>query len=65
MTVPKEIFYLVDRFDHNHEAYQSGKYNETQLRREFIDPFTTKPFCSARSTPPTLRSTGWCMNSMN
>jgi hypothetical protein len=49
MTVPKEIFYLVDRFDRNHEAYQSGKYKETQLRREFIDPFTTKPFCSARS----------------
>ncbi|MCI0403800.1 MAG: restriction endonuclease subunit M, partial [Acidobacteria bacterium] len=39
MTVPKEISELVERFDRNHEAYRSGQYNETQLRREFIDPF--------------------------
>ncbi len=39
MTAPKEIIDLVERFDRNREAYQSGKYNETQLRREFIDPF--------------------------
>jgi predicted type IV restriction endonuclease len=29
---------LVDRFDQNRDAYLSGSYNETQLRREFIDP---------------------------
>jgi hypothetical protein len=39
MTAPREIVDLVERFDRNREAYQSGKYNETQLRREFIDPF--------------------------
>jgi hypothetical protein len=36
---PKEITELVTRFDFNLEAYRSGQYNETQLRREFIDPF--------------------------
>ncbi|MDI6769983.1 MAG: type I restriction enzyme HsdR N-terminal domain-containing protein [Anaerolineales bacterium] len=30
---------LVGRFEQNREAYRSGKYNETQLRREFLDPF--------------------------
>lgn len=39
MKAPQEILDLVARFDQNFEAYQSGKYNETQLRREFIDPF--------------------------
>jgi type I restriction-modification system DNA methylase subunit len=39
MKAPQEIIDLVDRFDRNYEAYQSGKYNEMQLRREFIDPF--------------------------
>lgn len=29
---------LVDRFHTHRDAYVSGKYNETQLRREFIDP---------------------------
>jgi len=38
MAAPKEIVDLVERFKSNQEAYQSGKYNETQLRREFIDP---------------------------
>jgi len=28
----------VERFDRNVEAYRSGSYNETQARREFIDP---------------------------
>ena len=39
MTTPKEIVELVDRFDSNRESYRSGSYNETQLRREFLDPF--------------------------
>ena len=39
MTVPKIIFELVERFDRNREAYRSAQYNETRLRREFIDPF--------------------------
>ena len=36
---PDAVKRLVDRFDQNRDAYLSGSYNETQLRREFIDPF--------------------------
>ncbi len=36
---PKETVALIDRFGRNLEAYRCGQYNETQLRREFIDPF--------------------------
>ena len=39
MPAPKEILDLVRRFDDHREAYKSGRYNETQLRREFLDPF--------------------------
>jgi type I restriction-modification system DNA methylase subunit len=35
----REILELIERFDRNREAYLSGQYNETQLCREFIDPF--------------------------
>lgn len=36
---PQIIHDLVERFERNYEAYKSGCYNETQVRREFIDPF--------------------------
>lgn len=36
---PKEIINLVNKFERHIEAYQSNTYNETQVRREFIDPF--------------------------
>ena len=39
MTAPKEVKRLVERFRENREAYLSRDYNETQLRREFLDPF--------------------------
>jgi type I restriction-modification system DNA methylase subunit len=39
MPAPKEILELVERFKRNRKEYESGKYNETQLRREFLDPF--------------------------
>src|SRR3989339_368350 len=39
MPVPQEISNLIERFTFNREAYRSGQYNETQLRREFVDPF--------------------------
>ncbi|MBI3461715.1 MAG: Eco57I restriction-modification methylase domain-containing protein [Planctomycetes bacterium] len=39
MTAPREVLELVNRFDRNVESYRSGQYNETQLRREFLDPF--------------------------
>jgi type I restriction-modification system DNA methylase subunit len=35
----KQIADLVERFERNIDAYRSPAYNETQLRREFIDPF--------------------------
>ena len=38
-SAPPRIVELVDTFDRNLEAYHSQQYNETQLRREFIDPF--------------------------
>ena len=39
MPAPNEIRNLVERFEQNRESYTSGEYNETQLRREFLDPF--------------------------
>ena len=41
MAAPKEFLDLVERFDRNRDAYKSVQYNETQLRREFLDPFFT------------------------
>ena len=35
----RQVSSLVERFERNIEAYRSPAYNETQLRREFIDPF--------------------------
>ena len=35
----KQVSPLVERFQRNIDAYHSPAYNETQLRREFIDPF--------------------------
>jgi len=39
MGVPAEIHELTERFERNKDAYRSPQYNETQLRREFLDPF--------------------------
>ena len=39
MAIPTKISELVERFDRNLEAYKQGKYNETQVRLEFINPF--------------------------
>jgi len=39
MAAPDIIRQLVERFEENRDSYRSGKYNETQLRREFLDPF--------------------------
>ncbi|HOP48472.1 MAG TPA: TaqI-like C-terminal specificity domain-containing protein [Desulfobacteraceae bacterium] len=39
MIAPERIKELVRTFDYNLEAYKRGSYNETQVRREFIDPF--------------------------
>ncbi len=39
LEVPKQIIDLVERFERNIDAYRSQGYNETQVRREFVDPF--------------------------
>ncbi|MEP7340642.1 MAG: DNA methyltransferase [Acidobacteriota bacterium] len=39
MAVPDRIHELIERFKFNESSYRSGSYNETQLRREFLDPF--------------------------
>jgi hypothetical protein len=38
-AIPESILALVERFGRQQQAYRSGQYNETQLRREFLDPF--------------------------
>lgn len=37
--VPDTIRELVERFERNRSQYRTSTYNETQVRREFIDPF--------------------------
>jgi hypothetical protein len=39
VTVPEEIFELVEWFERNREACRSGRYNETQLLVDFIGLF--------------------------
>jgi hypothetical protein len=38
-VAPPQVLELITRFEQQHEAYKSGAYNETQVRREFLDPF--------------------------
>jgi len=39
MPAPEAVNRLVATFDQHIEHYKSARYNETQLRREFLDPF--------------------------
>ncbi|MCK4911290.1 MAG: hypothetical protein KAR83_06595, partial [Thermodesulfovibrionales bacterium] len=39
MSDTTEIKRLVENFREQIESYKKGKYNETQLRREYLDPF--------------------------
>jgi type I restriction-modification system DNA methylase subunit len=41
MGAPQELLQLVEQFDRNADAYRSGRYNETMLRREYVDPLFT------------------------
>ncbi len=38
-SVPSRVVELIETFERNAKALHSQQYNETQLRREFIDPF--------------------------
>lgn len=39
MSIPERIKNLTQTFHYNLDSYKKGNYNETQVRREFIDPF--------------------------
>ena len=39
MPAPDSILQLVGNFETHRRAYLSQEYNETQVRREFVDPF--------------------------
>ncbi|MBI4745018.1 MAG: hypothetical protein HY786_00365 [Deltaproteobacteria bacterium] len=39
-----KIAELVERFDRKSDVYKNGSYNETQVRREFIE-IVTAPAC--------------------
>jgi len=39
MVVPQAIHDLVERYEFNSPVYHKGQKNETELRREFLDPF--------------------------
>jgi type I restriction-modification system DNA methylase subunit/predicted type IV restriction endonuclease len=41
MAAPDAVLELVERFARNRDQYLSPAYNETQVRREFIDPLFT------------------------
>ena len=38
MPAPPRLLELVARFRDQRDDYQRGHYNETQLRRDFLDP---------------------------
>ena len=38
MPAPKEVQELVEKFSRNREAYTSAKFNETELRIQFLNP---------------------------
>ena len=38
MSVPKEVLDLVERFGQHLDDYRNGRYTETQVRRDYIDP---------------------------
>src|SRR5450759_637148 len=38
MPAPQIVLTLIENFERNLDAYRNGKYNETQVRRDFIDP---------------------------
>lgn len=39
MPAPRQVLDLISRFSQHLESYKTGQYNETQLRRDFLDPF--------------------------
>ncbi len=48
MPAPQTVLTLIENFERNLDAYRTGQYNETQVRRDFIDPM--------------LKALGWDMD---
>ena len=42
MPAPNAVLELIERFEYNFDSYRAANYNETRLRREFLDPFFTQ-----------------------
>lgn len=38
MDTARQLTELIGRFERNRDSYLSSHYNETQVRREFVDP---------------------------
>lgn len=41
MSAPQTVLTLIENFERNFDAYRDVQYNETQVRRDFIDPMFT------------------------
>ena len=41
MPAPQSVLTLITNFERNYDAYVRGNYNETQVRRDFLDPLFT------------------------
>ena len=39
IPAPETVLELVGRFERNRDEYVSGRYNEAQLRQDFLNPF--------------------------
>jgi len=39
MPLPPEVARLIETFERNRQDYLHGRYSETQLRRQYLDPF--------------------------
>jgi adenine-specific DNA-methyltransferase len=39
MAIPQDVLRLIERFDRHRDDYKCGRYDETLLRREFVEPF--------------------------
>jgi hypothetical protein len=58
MPAPPAITALVERFREQRDAYLAPAYNETQIRREFLDPFFGElgwDIANARGLPDALK----------
>jgi hypothetical protein len=45
---PGHLLDLIERFDRNRDSYKAPHDNETQVRREFLDPFFESLGCPTR-----------------